>query len=213
MNKELWIKKIIQLRKKHHYTQQEVADKLNVSNKTISRWETGESYPDIEMLQNLALLYHVTTDYLLNDHENFIDIHKTDITRFIPWAIGILAVLIYYICILIKVPGVLSFALFYFMINFSYYFFRKYTDKRNNKEFVIMNTITSFFAFQAFVSKVIILLYYVNMLLSMEDFMNGYLPEMNVSLSGLIYSVIIGYVCAGIYAYYHYKRHIDVVKK
>lgn len=76
MKRELFTKKLIELRKQNHYTQQEVADKLNISNKTVSRWETGESYPDIETLLDLASLYHVTVDYLLNDHENFMDLQK-----------------------------------------------------------------------------------------------------------------------------------------
>lgn len=37
MKRELFTKKLIELRKKNHYTQQEVADKLNISNKTVSR--------------------------------------------------------------------------------------------------------------------------------------------------------------------------------
>lgn len=50
------------LRKSKGYTQQEAADLLGVSNKTVSNWETGASSPDISMLPALAELYGVTCD-------------------------------------------------------------------------------------------------------------------------------------------------------
>lgn len=53
------------LRKSKGYTQQEVADTLGVSNKTVSSWETGASCPDISMLPVLAELYGVTCDELI----------------------------------------------------------------------------------------------------------------------------------------------------
>lgn len=53
------------LRKSNGYTQQEVADRLGVSNKTVSSWETGASCPDIAMLPAIAELFGVTCDELL----------------------------------------------------------------------------------------------------------------------------------------------------
>lgn len=53
------------LRKANGLTQQQVADKLNVSNKTISKWECNEGYPEITMLPVIAELYSVTVDELL----------------------------------------------------------------------------------------------------------------------------------------------------
>ena len=53
------------LRKSKGYTQQEVAEKLGVSNKTVSSWETGASCPDISMLPVLAELYGVTCDEII----------------------------------------------------------------------------------------------------------------------------------------------------
>ena len=54
------------LRKEKGLTQQEVADNLNVSNKTISKWERDEGYPEITMLPEIAKYYGITTDELLN---------------------------------------------------------------------------------------------------------------------------------------------------
>ncbi len=53
------------LRKSKGYTQQEIADILGVSNKTVSSWETGASCPDISMLPVLAELYGVTCDEII----------------------------------------------------------------------------------------------------------------------------------------------------
>lgn len=59
-------KTIIQLRKEKGYTQKELADKLNVSDKAVSRWETGKNYPDIETLQHLAVELNVSVNELLS---------------------------------------------------------------------------------------------------------------------------------------------------
>ena len=53
------------LRKDAGMTQQEVADRLGVSNKTVSKWESGGGFPDIAILPALAELYGVTADDLL----------------------------------------------------------------------------------------------------------------------------------------------------
>lgn len=53
------------LRKNANMTQQDVADRLGVSNKTISKWESGGGFPDIAILPALAELYGVSADELL----------------------------------------------------------------------------------------------------------------------------------------------------
>ena len=53
------------LRKSKGYTQQEVADELYVTQKTVSRWEKGEGIPDINIIVNVAEFYDVTVDELL----------------------------------------------------------------------------------------------------------------------------------------------------
>ena len=53
------------LRKNAGMTQQEAADRLSISNKTISKWESGGGFPDIAILPALAELYGVTADDLL----------------------------------------------------------------------------------------------------------------------------------------------------
>lgn len=53
------------LRKANGYTQQQIADKLNVSNKTVSKWECDDGCPEISMLPAIAEIYGITVDELL----------------------------------------------------------------------------------------------------------------------------------------------------
>lgn len=53
------------LRKANGMTQQQVADRLNVSNKTVSKWERDESLPDITLIPALAEMFSVTSDEIL----------------------------------------------------------------------------------------------------------------------------------------------------
>lgn len=57
---------LIQLRKINHMSQEELAEKVNVSRQTLSKWETGESLPDIEKSKLLAEIFGVTLDDLVN---------------------------------------------------------------------------------------------------------------------------------------------------
>lgn len=57
---------LTQLRKLHNFSQEELAEKINVSRQTLSKWETGESVPDIEKCMALASVFDVTLDDLVN---------------------------------------------------------------------------------------------------------------------------------------------------
>lgn len=70
MEKKLIGNFIASLRKANGYTQEELSQLLNVSNKTISSWENNNSYPDISMLPVLADIFHVTCDELLRGEKN-----------------------------------------------------------------------------------------------------------------------------------------------
>ena len=67
--------KIVSLRKAHRWSQEDFAEKLNVSRQAISRWENGTALPDAQNVLQISKLFHVTTDYLLNeDYESDRDI-------------------------------------------------------------------------------------------------------------------------------------------
>lgn len=59
--------KLIGLRKSAGMSQEELAEKLNVSRQAVSRWEMGTAMPDAVNILQLSKLFHVTTDYLLNE--------------------------------------------------------------------------------------------------------------------------------------------------
>ena len=59
--------KILTLRKKMGLSQEELAEKLNVSRQAVSRWEVGSAQPDASNVLQLSKLFGVTADYLLND--------------------------------------------------------------------------------------------------------------------------------------------------
>ncbi len=63
------------LRKKQNLTQQDLADKLNYTAKAISKWERGDSIPELETLILIAKEFNVTLDYLVNEN---IDKSKAD---------------------------------------------------------------------------------------------------------------------------------------
>ena len=62
--------KIMMLRKKEGWSQEELANHLQISRQAVSKWESGQSMPDTDKIIQLSQLFHVTTDYLLLDQEN-----------------------------------------------------------------------------------------------------------------------------------------------
>ncbi|MCR4886641.1 MAG: helix-turn-helix domain-containing protein [Clostridiales bacterium] len=59
--------KIIQLRKKNGWSQEELAAQLNVSRQAVSKWESAQAAPDLNKILAMSQLFGVTTDYLLKD--------------------------------------------------------------------------------------------------------------------------------------------------
>lgn len=71
--------KIVDLRKKSGWSQEELAEKMNVSRQAISKWEGAQSVPDMGRIIQLSELFGVTTDYLLKDRiENEESVQESD---------------------------------------------------------------------------------------------------------------------------------------
>ena len=66
--KQIIAENLIALRKKSGLTQSEMAEKLNYSDNTISRWERGDVVPSIEMLDEVAKLYNVPLESLIKEN-------------------------------------------------------------------------------------------------------------------------------------------------
>ncbi len=67
--KQTIAKNLVELRKKNKLTQQELATKLNYSDKAVSRWEHAETLPDIETLCRVCDIYGVRFEYLLQEEQ------------------------------------------------------------------------------------------------------------------------------------------------
>ncbi|MGM9614263.1 MAG: helix-turn-helix domain-containing protein [Oscillospiraceae bacterium] len=65
--------KLIKLRQEAGFTQAELGEKLNYSDKTVSKWERGESLPDAFVLLQIAQIYGTTVDALLSEQEPWQD--------------------------------------------------------------------------------------------------------------------------------------------
>ena len=71
--------KIILLRKRKGWSQEELAEQLGVTRQSVSKWEGAQSVPDIQKIIQMSEIFGVTTDYLLKDE---IEATKTeDITK------------------------------------------------------------------------------------------------------------------------------------
>ena len=57
------------LRKKHGYSQEQLADKLGIARQTISKWENGQAIPELAGLIQLSELYGVTIDRMVKDDD------------------------------------------------------------------------------------------------------------------------------------------------
>lgn len=76
--------KIIRQRKKNGWSQEELAEKMQVSRQAVSKWEGAQTIPDLEKILMLSNLFGVTTDYLLKDEiedEEFTDERNTSVKR------------------------------------------------------------------------------------------------------------------------------------
>lgn len=62
--------KIIELRKTRGWSQEELAEKISVTRQSVSKWESGQSLPDLDKILQLSQIFDVSTDYLLKDENS-----------------------------------------------------------------------------------------------------------------------------------------------
>ena len=62
--------KLQKIRKENNVTQEQLADKLNVSRQAVSKWESGTAYPDTEKLIQISKIFNVSLDELINDKKS-----------------------------------------------------------------------------------------------------------------------------------------------
>ena len=77
--------KISELRRQNQWSQEELAEKLEISRQSISKWESGASVPDLNKIVKLSSLFHVTTDYLLkDDYKNYEEYERENYAVLVP---------------------------------------------------------------------------------------------------------------------------------
>lgn len=105
--KSIVAKNISTLRVSAGMTQTELAEKLNYSDKSVSKWERGAAIPDVLILKNIADTFGVTVDYLLTVHDDTVVVPETVVKKHSHNRRTITA---------ISVIGVWTLALFVFII-------------------------------------------------------------------------------------------------
>ena len=97
-------KKIMNLRKKNGLSQEELAEKIGVARQTISKWELGETSPDLKQAQELSKIFKVSLDELTDNDIKNILVEKTSNTEKLA---GLILKLIKFIVIIIIVIPIL----------------------------------------------------------------------------------------------------------
>jgi len=106
--------KILQLRKKANLSQEQLAEKINVTRQTISKWELNETTPDIKQAKELSKIFKISLDELTDNNINDLVMEKVSNTEKLAGLV--LRVLKYIgICfILILIIDIISFIIFMF---------------------------------------------------------------------------------------------------
>lgn len=126
--------KIIRLRKRNGWSQEELAEKMSVSRQAVAKWEGAQTIPSLEKILQLGNLFGVTTDYLLKDEvedEEFIEdnvesgikhVTLTEANEFLEWrrSASVRIAVATFLCIFSVIPlFVLSAVSMYLPVNIS----------------------------------------------------------------------------------------------
>lgn len=72
---------LITLRKSRGYSQEQLANKLNVSRQSVSKWESGQSTPDLDRLLEIAQIFNITLDTLIHGEQVSVKTEKTTLSK------------------------------------------------------------------------------------------------------------------------------------
>ena len=113
-------KKLKDARMRSGFTQESVAEKVNVSRQTISNWENEKSYPDIISVIELSNLYSISLDELLKGDEKMIEHleESTNVVKSTRKLIGVILLNIITVILLITLSMFLSDRSYYLLVVF-----------------------------------------------------------------------------------------------
>lgn len=130
-----------QYRRARHLTQQELADRLGVSNKSVSRWESG-GYPDVVTLAPLARALGVTVDELLGCQPPLRTLQPSDWQNLLSYGFALGGGVLFYALDLF-LPALVSYLLYLAMMAYGVYLQRHYTYR--SRWFYGANTLMNLF--------------------------------------------------------------------
>lgn len=104
--------RLLELRREKHLSQEEVADRLNVTRQTVSKWETDQSTPDFDKILPLCELYEITADELISGAKAEVKVEEKEYSsnefykkkRALGIGIGILLYFIAVCFIMVAIP-------------------------------------------------------------------------------------------------------------
>ena len=95
-------KKLVEFRKQYNITQEQLAEKLGVARQTISKWELGETSPDLEQAKKLSQIFNVSLDELTDNDLKSVIVAKLNTTeKLMRLIINILKIILLVIIILV----------------------------------------------------------------------------------------------------------------
>lgn len=130
-----------QYRKAKNMTQQDLADRLGVSNKSVSRWESG-SYPDVATLVPLAKVLGVTVDDLLGEPTTFRTLERADWQNLLSFAFAVGGGILFFLLNLF-VPSLICYLIYLGCMAYGVYLQNHYTY--HSKWFQRTNLLMDFF--------------------------------------------------------------------
>jgi len=130
-----------QYRKAKNMTQQELAERLGVSNKSVSRWESG-SYPDVATLAPLAKTLEVTVDELLGEAPSLRSLKRADWQNLLSFAFAIGGGVLFFLLDLF-VPTLICYLIYLGCMAYGVYLQKHYTY--HSKWFQWANLVMDFF--------------------------------------------------------------------
>ncbi len=107
--------KLINLRKSAGLSQEELGNKLDVARQTVSKWELGETTPEMDKLVKMSEIFNITLDELVKDENIEPQINNTNTQKLagmmikILKGIGILLIIILIFYIIFAIVGLISF--------------------------------------------------------------------------------------------------------
>jgi len=212
------------LRKQANLTQEQLAEKLNVSRQAVTKWESGEGLPDIENLKEIAYIFSVSTDSLIGDieckRENKIKKKINDLDWVIfAWAIMIIGNIIMPISTVIDeiyqdkdITIISIFAMFFVSMMILAFIVKRYL-KREQKIMDMTLTEKGRKIRKKEMIKRFSIIFVFTFAVSIIDNLPTIYDGTSIFINNILENTLIGIIITAIVGIYFYKKQEKEVKK